>query len=235
MYPKDVPLPPGEEWYYQLDGRVHGPMSRSDLEDLLDRSGETASDVHVRQGATGSWSPFRSASPASRGPIPPSTMELSAGRQELAGKPASPPLVPSAKGRGLGRFLNGNWDVGAAVGAWLVCNVLFFFFWPQSYSRERGYLQSLRSIEAEVQNLRAKPTSDAEWHEFVDHARSTLAPMVADLKKSASSSEPVRQQLLWAARDLVPHTLGPRTKERDEEEKRLKQYLDSAERELAGR
>ncbi len=104
--------------------------------------------------------------------------------------------------------------------------------WPQSYARERGYLKTLRAIEADVQNLRSKPTSDAEWRRLAERTRATLAPIVSALKKSASSSEPVRQQLLWSARDLVPRTLGPRTKERDEQERLLKQYLDGAQREI---
>ena len=56
--------------------------------------------------------------------------------------------------------------------------------------------------------------------------------MVSDLKKSASATEPIRQQLLWSARDLIPRTFGPRTKERDDVERRLKEYLDGAERQL---
>ncbi len=33
-----------------LDGRIHGPLSRADLEELLNRSGETACDARVRKG-----------------------------------------------------------------------------------------------------------------------------------------------------------------------------------------
>ena len=57
---KDEPIPAGEEWYYELDGRAHGPMRWSDLEEMLSRAGETASQVRVRKGADGLWSAFRS-------------------------------------------------------------------------------------------------------------------------------------------------------------------------------
>jgi hypothetical protein len=40
----------GDEWYYELDGRVHGPMMRSALEELLGSSGETVADVRIRKG-----------------------------------------------------------------------------------------------------------------------------------------------------------------------------------------
>ena len=39
VYPKSKPIPPAEEWYYELDGHTHGPLSRADFEDLLNRSG----------------------------------------------------------------------------------------------------------------------------------------------------------------------------------------------------
>ena len=144
--------------------------------------------------------------------------------------PPQPPVSKTtvSESRGL---LSRHWDVAAAIGAWVLLDVVLLC-WPQSYARERGYLKTLRAIEADVQDLRSKPTSDAEWRRLAERTRATLAPIVSALKKSASSSEPVRQQLLWSARDLVPRTLGPRTKERDEQERLLKQYLDGAQREI---
>lgn len=130
------------------------------------------------------------------------------------------------------RFIRAHGDTVAAVGAWILLNVLYVSFWPTPYTRERRYLQTLRAINVEVQNLHAKPTSDAQWHQFSERARQTLAPIVSDLKKSASSSEPARQRLLWSARDVIPRTIGPRNKEREEQEQQLKQYLDTAQREL---
>jgi len=58
----------GEEWYYEVDGRPHGPLAWSDLEDLLGRSGETAVDVRIRKGPQGEWTAFRSASSAAGTP-----------------------------------------------------------------------------------------------------------------------------------------------------------------------
>jgi hypothetical protein len=229
VYPKPAPIPPGEEWYYELDGRTHGPLSRSDLEDLLSRSGETASLVRVRRGADGPWTPYRSAA----APTPSaSSIFQSDSTQPNWGGPVSQRSASAVRARGPGGFWGAHWEIVATLGGWVALNALFILFWPQSHSRERTYLTTLREIEAEVQALRAKPASDAEWREFGDRTRATLAPIVADLKKSASASEPIQQQLFWSARDIVPHTFGPRTKERDEQDKRLKQYLDTAEREL---
>jgi hypothetical protein len=129
--------------------------------------------------------------------------------------------------------LRANWQICAAIFAWILLNVAYVA-WPEPYSRERRYLETLRAIEADVQALRAKPASSEEWKEFVAQTKTTLAPIVSDLKKSASASEPIRQQLFWAARDVIPHTLGPSTKERDEQDRRLKLYLETVERELKG-
>jgi hypothetical protein len=223
VYPKDKPIPPGEDWYYELDARVHGPLSRQDLEDLLNRSGDTALDVRVRHGANGTWAPFRSTSGAN-----------SSVRIAPADLLPAHDTAQSSGLSGLADVIRANWAIGAVGGAWLLLNAMFLAFWPHAYSTERRYLQTLRGIEAEVRELRSSSASDPQWQELSKRAKAVLAPIISDLKKSASPSEPARQQLLWAARDILPRTIGPRTKERDEQEQRLKQYLDTAERELGG-
>jgi hypothetical protein len=120
------------------------------------------------------------------------------------------------------------------VGVWILLNVLFLLFWPQPYARERRYLATLQGIVGEADQLRAKPASDREWQELALRTRQSLAPMVRDLEKSANSSELVRQQLLWSARDLAPRIIGPPSKERDGQERRLKQYLGSVDTTLSG-
>jgi hypothetical protein len=228
VYPKDTPIPPGEEWYYELDGRAHGPLSGSDLEDLLNRSGETASEVRVRRGLDGSWNAFRIATSASGTAGVTSPSEGQKSSQVISPRRT---LAPRAAGDVRG-FVRAHWDIGVGLAAWILINVLYLAFWAQPYGRERRYLQTLQGISAEVQELRGRTASDADWREFTQRTRVTLAPIVSDLKKSASASEPARQQLLWAARDLIPRTLGPRTKERDDNDRRLKAYLDNAQREL---
>jgi hypothetical protein len=125
-----------------------------------------------------------------------------------------------------------HWDVAAAIGVWLLLNALFLLFWPEQYARERRYLETLQNVVAEVDRLRSSSASGKEWQELAKNSREQLAPIVRDLEKSANSSEPVRQQLLWSARDLAPKIIGPQDKERDERERRLKQYLEGANRAL---
>jgi hypothetical protein len=228
VYPKDPQIPPGEEWYYELDGRSHGPISWTDLEELLNRSGETAFDVRVRRGVDGPWTQFRS---ESRAGAPAAASRLSGETQAPAGESPRPHQSYAPTPRGVFRSLF-HWEIVAAIGVWILLNVSYLSFWPQPHSSERRYLQTLREIESEVQDRRSQPTSDAEWHQLAERSRALLGPMISDLKKSASASEPIRQQLLWSARDLIPRTIGPRTKERDDVERRLKEYLAGAEREL---
>jgi hypothetical protein len=224
--PKDEPIPPGEEGYYELDGRVHGSMRWSDLEELLGGSGETAAQVRVRKGADGPWSAFRSGGQSTvvSGSVAPAA-------ERFEQSHASHAMRPVAAGRwaGIGSFFQQNRDLALAAGVWILLNVLFLAYWPQPYAKERRYLATLRDVVKEIDDLRVSGAADKEWGGLAKRSRERLAPMIADLKKSASSSELPRQQLLWSARDLVPKIMGPRTTEREQDELRLKQYLQSVE------
>jgi hypothetical protein len=219
---RDEPIPSGEEWYYELDGRAHGPMRWSDLEELLRSAGETAAQVRVRKGSDGTWSAFRSVGQAAPTPVvAPLAVRLA---QSSAMRD-----VPHSWWGGGGRFLRQHRDVAAMVGAWILLNVLLFIFWPEPYAKERRYLATLQDIAREADQMRANGATDTEWAGLAKHTKERLAPMIAELQKSASSSELPRQQLLWCARDLAPRIMGTQTKERDENERRMKQYLQSVE------
>ena len=55
-----------DEWHYQLDRRTHGPFPLRALLELVGASGDTASDVLVRRGNDGPWTPFHSLAGTSR-------------------------------------------------------------------------------------------------------------------------------------------------------------------------
>jgi hypothetical protein len=220
---REEPIPPGEQWYYELDGRAHGPMRWSDLEELLSRAGETASQVRVRQGADGAWSAFRSGGQATATPtVGPQSAE------RFEDSRVARPVVQSKAG-GIASFLRQHRDLCAVAGVWILLNVLFVVYWPEPYAKERRYLATLQGVVAEADQLRASGAADSEWAGLAKRSKERLAPMIADLQKSASSSELPRQQLLWCARDLVPKIMGAQTKEREQNEQRLKQYLQSVE------
>jgi hypothetical protein len=193
------------------------------LEELLNGAGETASLVRVRKGADGAWSAFRS---GGRATATPTVGAQSAERFEDS-RVARP--VVGSKAGGIASFLQQHRDLVAVVGVWVLLNVLFLLYWPGPYAKERRYLATLQDVVKEADQLRESGATDIEWAGLAKRTKERLAPMIADLKKSASSSELPRQQLLWSARDLAPKIMGPPTKEREENERRLKQYLLSVE------
>ncbi len=220
---QDQPIPAGEEWYYELDGRAHGPMRWSDLEELLGSSGETASQIRIRKGADGAWSAFRSRVQ------PTATPTVGAQSAERFEQSSLARSVVQSKSGGITSFLREHRDLGAVVGIWVLLNVLFVLYWPAPYAKERRYLATLQDIVKEADQLRASGATDTQWAGLAKRTKERLGPMVADLQKSASSSELPRQQLLWSARDLAPRIMGSPTKEREENELRLKRYLESVE------
>jgi hypothetical protein len=225
---QDEQIPPGEQWYYEIDGRAHGPLSWSNLEDLLGRSGETAAQVRIRKGTDGDWTEFRTRLSPVRSP---SLSATPVGNLDRT--PAQRRQIRSG-GTGFRSFFLAYRDIAAAVGIWILLNVLFLLYWPEPYARERRYLATLQSIVAEADQLRANGASDKEWLELRKRSKEGLAPMIKELQKSASSAELPRQQLLWCARDLAPKIMGPSTTERDQNEGRLKQYLESVDRAIGG-
>lgn len=226
--------PPREEWYYELGGRAHGPLTRGELEDLVSRCGETAPEIRVRRGADGLWAPFQSGVPMPAGSrtllqaaLPTSVSAADRSRRPEVGQGPRHGLYG-----GLRSIVRGRTDVAVAVGVWLLANVSVVLFWPMPYANERQYLATLQKIVGEVHEMRVASATDAQWQEMRARTKETLAPILKDLQKSASSSEPARQQLLWSARDLVPRVIGPVNKERDEQEARVKKYLATVEREV---
>jgi hypothetical protein len=235
VYPKDVPIPSGEDWYYEIGGRTHGPIARDELEAMLSRAGETALEVRVRKGTDGSWSGYRTEQPShSLEPAPVSGQHVVSREPRDEGAFEKPtrhatkpdPLIPADR-PGLRRRLAESKEILAIAILWITVNAVFIVFWGDPYAQERRYLDALEGIVAEVDELQGKPTSDAEWRALAAKSKSTLAPIVQDLKRSASAAHLPRQQLLWCAQNLAPKIIGPRTKERDADKHRLKEYLQS--------
>ena len=225
---KDEPIPAGEEWYYELDGRA----SRSDA---VERSGGNA-EPRGRDGFAGSRSkgsgrtlvgvPLRRANEfnADR-PFP-----ISRAIRTIGGRRGPWPPVVGAASRGASHRYSGSIATCRQLSEFgLLLNVLFILFLPEPYSKERRYLATLQDVVKQSDQLRAEGASDKDWAGLAKRTKERLAPMIADLQKSASSSELPRQQLLWSARDLAPRIMGAPTKEREDNELRLRQYLQSVE------
>jgi hypothetical protein len=243
VHRQEASIPPGEEWYYEIAGRTHGPLAQGELEELLSHGGETALDVRIRKGADGPWTVYRpptnsvaqapELSPELQAPLP-STQTSLKSRPAVHSPWERDPIANSGK-LGLRGRLSRNKELCAVVAIWLTANAVILFLSSDPYTRERRYLDSLRAVLTEVEELRKTPASDTEWTDLRKRSQTTLAPIVRDLQKSANAAELPRQQLLWCARDLAPKIVGPPTKERDQQERRLKMYLQSVETALNAR
>lgn len=221
-----------DEWYYRLDGREHGPFSKVALQELVGSSGETAVTIDVRQGTGGDWKPFAVVFGT---PVAPSSRS-EVRHESPAVLPELPPPTSNASPRSKGRFadaLRSNRDLVVIIGVWILANAAVLGWWSQEYRTERKYRAVLRGFETDVKALQDRDASPAEWSELRQRVKQTLAPMVADLKRSASASEPVRQHLLWAARDQFPKLVGPETAERKTTRRLYEKQMQLVDAELA--
>jgi hypothetical protein len=200
------------EWYYKFEGRAHGPLTLADLVDLIGASGDTAHDVIVRRGPEGSWMPAESLPGMPR----PRTAIIHRGEirpaSTISTSPAAAARMPARTAR---EFIRDNRDPVIAVAVWLVINVVILVAWTEPYTTERRYFATLRSLEAEVKALRDRDASGQDWTALRARGQRRLIPMVADLEKTANASEPIRQHILWAARDLIPKLMRPDAPDKD--------------------
>jgi hypothetical protein len=246
----DQALP--DAWYYRLGGREHGPFLLRELMDLVGSSGDTALEVEVRQTSNGPWVPFRMLgggprtasgsrcqTPGRLGSSPRSLDAMAWPIQDRRDKPAgSSSVAPSDQSSGSRESSNAAWrlrdnlDIVAGVAVCLVINAALLYGWSQSRSTEQRYVGILRQLDADVKELRLRNASDREWNELRLRVTKTLEPIVKDLKKTANASDPVRQHLLWAARDQFPKLLGPSTEGTKEAERVYRKHMDFVERDL---
>jgi len=234
--PQELPAGTGA-WYYRLDGREHGPLTLAALQELVGTSGETAAAIDVRQGSEGAWVSFAAAfnvpTLAHAPPRDVSMPRVSAPLGSGVGLADQRSQHTQRRQRSLRQWFRENAGIAIAVVVWIGANVVYLGVWSQSYRTERRYFASLRELEGEVHSLQEQNASQEEWSALRSRAKGTLEPMVSDLKKSANASEPIRQHLLWAARDQFPKLIGPKTAEMKGPQRLYEQHMNLVEQELA--
>jgi hypothetical protein len=227
---------PVDEWYYKLDDRVRGPFPWAALRDLIGSSGDVATAVAVRRGAEGDWASFMH---FTSGPQSGTRVSVNGPRKtSLSVDRLGQAVVfrserPRERNRTVGEIVRANVDIAAGLTVWFVLNAVVLALWSQSYSTERQYYTTLRQLESQVKAFQSRNASEQEWAAMRDHAKDTLGPIAADLGKSASASTPIRQNLLWAARDYFPRLLGPRTNQMSGPQRLYDRHMAFVERELA--
>jgi hypothetical protein len=205
---------PPDRWFYRLDGREHGPFRLAELQELIGPSGQTAGQVVVRRDGGNEWIGFYDVAVNStwaRQGLPRESLkeqvatagEVSDGWrtvQEHATRVSPRTRQPPSK---YGRELL----IGLLL--WALLNVGVLVAWSDRFATERGYYATLRSLEHEVHGLQSRHATSEEWRALRAKTKETLAPIVADLKRTASPSRSIRQHLLWAARDQFPRLVEP--------------------------
>jgi hypothetical protein len=205
------------EWYYILDGRK-----------LVGSCGETANAVEVCQGTVGTWIFFGAVFD-----IPPSASVPTPSAANLISHCGTSAAAAAWRPRrSISALFQGSTEIAIAVAVWLLLNAVILAIWSRQSREEPTYRSVLRSLEAEVDALLSRSASKSEWAKLRQHAKRTLAPIVADLNKTTSASEPVRHHLLWAARDHLPSVIGAANSERTESRRHYEQYMQLVDAEL---
>ena len=148
--------------------------------------------------------------------------------------PAMPrkPAVPRGKSGG-GGFSMPNVNLPVVAGALAVVGglVLGWYFFPSagfSSAKDAEAYNTLVSMLAECQKLRAKSASEAEWTAFTDRCTNQAKPIVDRLKIEANSERQGKQHLLWASRDFLPKMLADSKTGGTEAEKLFEEHLNKA-------
>jgi hypothetical protein len=226
-----------DRWFYRLDDREHGPFTLVVLQELVGSSGSTAEQVFVRQVGRTEWIPFfqleanAELARAHRQRIE-SAPEISAAFTIMpVGLSSSTKATARATARPLCELLKDNRELVVGVLILTLINVGALVAWSDPFSTERKYFMTLRHLEDEIRTLRSRDASAEEWRSLRAEAKRTLEPIVADLRRSASVSRPIRQHLLWVARDQMPRLVHADAPEK-EVERRYRNHMEIIEHEL---
>jgi hypothetical protein len=217
------------EWYYRLDGRSRGPLTLAELEKLIGSCGDTVTSVMVRQGNDRAWVSFCSLFQTSSAPN--LTIQAEADRSASTIGLTVPPVNGSLSGK-FRQLLHDNWDLATAAAVWLIVNAGVVACLSGQYATERKYFKILRDLEVETKVMHENGASSQEWAQVRARVKELLRPIVHDLKISASPTQPIRQHLLWAARDHFPKCVGPQTPETEYAERAYQQHMKIVEDEL---
>lgn len=212
------------DWFYRIGDRERGPMNLSQLTDLVASSGEVANEIEVRQGNVGEWVPYERIDAVT-------AKRLQAGRSAI-GSPApavarESPRIPAATSIPAPPRLNSTrsiterfhlnwqiaWQIAVGVLVWAGVNVVLWNAFDPLQSQERKYYKTLTEAAQKARSAREQGLVGAERSRLAKSVLEEVKPMIADLNKSASASEPIRQHLLWAAKDQLPKLFSENTKE----------------------
>ena len=122
---------------------------------------------------------------------------------------------------GLMDWAEANAKAVGAVFLLVLLGVGWFAFGRESFARDTADLEVLLEIKTRVSAAHAMGTDDATWQKMADQTQADLEPMVDRLTDTASASDHVKQELLFAARDNIPRMFNELPKGETAAEKRV--------------
>lgn len=101
---------------------------------------------------------------------------------------------------------NPRWVAAGAA----VLLLAVYWFWPTG-AEDRAAYRTLNSLYLQYQKNIQENVGQTRMREFRKEAEETLKPLAAKLEKTASSKQPLKQELLYIARDWFPRLLREET------------------------
>jgi hypothetical protein len=227
------------DWYYRIGERERGPLTLLQLKELVASSGDLAREIEVRQHTDGAWGPYAAvdavtarrlhADRAIRPATTPAPKPTAAGADTPAHADAV--RVPWLKrGARLGKRIRANWPIAVGVLVWAGLNLVLWLVLDPFRRTEQNYYQILTKAAQKARE--ARTLDDASRGRIAAAVVQETKPLVEDLKKTANASEPIRQHLLWAAKDQLPKLFSSNARELGECEGIFQRHMYEAGRRL---
>ncbi len=202
-------------------------------------SGDVAREIEVRQHPDGEWVPYASIDAAT-------AKRLRDDRSD-----STPPRVAAARGQDADRFgtvpsastrparktsfrerLRWDWPIAAGVLVWAIINVVLWNVLDPRHSTEHKYFQAIADAARKAHDAHAQGLDAAARGRMAASVVQSIKPIVDDLKRTANAADPIRQHLLWAAKDQLPKLFSANGKELDECEGIFQRHMYEAGRRL---
>lgn len=246
-----------DHWYFRHHGETFGPYDRRSLRDVIVSAGIRAG-LELRRSSQCHWltipivgklieridaglPPISTESDVesdlpSRYPVTPRSTVTQRSEVHPSQAPVS---AQRAKRRYKTPFLRSFARKEIIVFAamlliWLTVNAVVVGSYAGSHAMERAYSREIQLISDEFQQSRRCTATDLEWDALQSRAEATLSPIVRELSKSADTKNPIRQHLLWAARDYMPKMLRDARLKPSEAEQLFERHMEESRRLLGG-
>jgi hypothetical protein len=212
--------PNGElvDWYYRLGDRERGPLTFSQLTDLVAASGEMAREIVVKHHADGAWVPYESVDAETAKRLHTDRVPVAAPEAAAAGRSDASPgsaarsiSAPVKSRRSFAEILPAYPLLLGGVAVWLCFNLMLWYALDPLRGTERRYFQTVSDAAQKARD--ARKLDDAGRAKVSASVAKEIKPIVEALKKTANASDPIQQHLLWAAKDQLPRLFSADGKE----------------------